>query len=111
FGAEQRRAGGVPTHGDDQALEKLRGALDEVDVPVRRRVEAARVDGDEHAAHCAAPPAGVAFDSFVGAGAVAGALALPSAAPAGLAAAGAGVAAAAGVGAAGAGTGARSERG
>src|SRR5690606_4698309 len=96
-GAERRRARAVPTHGDDHALEELRRPIDEVDVPVRRRVEAAGVNRDVHAvAHRAAPPAGVAFEPAAGApfaapavaGAVVGAPALAGGALAGAAAAG-----------------------
>src|SRR6185369_6656077 len=42
--AEQRRARGVRPDSDDQARKQPRRALDEIEMTVRRRIEAARVE-------------------------------------------------------------------
>ena len=76
LGGKQRRAARVLADGDDQAREQPRRALHQIEVTVRRRIEAAGVQRELHAvAHGVAPVlpgAGTAFGA-AGAGAALGA--------------------------------------
>ena len=55
FEGEQRVLADIFRHGDDQAIADPQGAPDDIDMPVRDRVEGARINCDTLGHGCAPP--------------------------------------------------------